>query len=82
MKLICGRCVGLYPSHGSEGLTKIIAIDRLREFITTCVTQQEARLNKSSLIDVHKLIQEKKKEIEQRQYRILEQVMKKLNQDK
>lgn len=34
------------------------------------------------MTDIHKLIQEKKKEIDQKQYRVLEQVMKKLTEDK
>ena len=34
------------------------------------------------MTDIHKLIQEKKKEIDQKQYRVLEQVMKRLTEDK
>ncbi len=82
MKLICYRCLPLYPVPTPQSSTKILPIEHVRDYITAIVSNQEGKLVKCSMTDIHKLIQEKKKEIDQKQYRVLEQVMKKLTEDK
>ena len=46
------------------------------------VSVEEGRLAGGDLIDIRRLINEKKQEFEQKQFKILSVVMKKLSQDK
>jgi hypothetical protein len=61
--------------------TKYICIDNFKDYLSTVIVLAETKMNQQAeIVDIRKIIRDKKQEIEKKQFKTLELVMKKLTQ--